>query len=384
MSLPHFTNRVNSSQFLAETEGGAGARALAQLALSDCGAVAALRLNRRDPAKIATVVYGDVVLDEGSPIALAVGKQFEAVLKRDNFARFRESLTRAGRLPDPTNARILDLEAAAVGADAAARSERVRATQAALLQVVQEDPGAPDVLWHPHLIFAAAPRLRVTIIPDFILLRHTATGFRVGEIKAYRDRGAYTGPASLRLARLQAAVEVLALQETLATLGVRNVAELVPAHVDFMLRSRNGFFGVVRRQSTRVAREVERLQRVLATASVRVPLMLSVLPAGATLDTREGFEALPYHYTQQCREHCPLALRCATRARAAGAPAILGDDMAAVLGDALTLTELGGIFEGRIAPSSAGAAILAEAFQSALTAVGYTHTRMVPEIRRAS
>jgi len=382
--LPHDTDGVNSSAHPSDTEGGAGARALAQLALSDCGAVAALRLTRRDPARIAAVVYGDDVLDEGSPIALAVGRQLEAALKRNNFARFRESLERAGRLADPARARILDIDAAVPGSDPAALAERVRRTRDLLLRAARGDPGVPDVLWHPHLTLAVTPTLRVTIIPDYLLLRHTAPGFRIGEVKAYRDRGAYTGITSLRLARLQAAVEVIAVQETLRTLGIRAATELVPTDVDFMLRSRTGFFGVVRPKPARVHREVERVRRAITEATLRLPGLVGALPVGASLDTRAGFEALPYHYTEGCRGHCPLAARCAQRAAAAGQPSVLGDEMDAVMGGALTLTDLDAILGGRIAPLTAEAAAVADAFAHSLTAAGFYRQRPSNEVRRAS
>ena len=353
------------------TEGGSGARALAQLALSDCSAVAALRLTRRDPARVARALYNDTVYDEGSPIALAVGKQLEAALKRNDFERFRESLRRAGRYDDPATIRILDIDASHPGSDPEAIAARTRRTSDVLLRAMRGDPSAPDALWHPHVMLTVSPALKVTIIPDYLLLRHSGAGLRVGEIKAYRDRGAYTGIASLRLARLQAAVEVIAVEDTLRTLGARNVADLVPPAVDFMLRSRTGFFAVVRRRPARVHREVERVRRALAQAIVRVPSVVGAIPAGETLDTRAGFEALPYHYTESCRAHCALAARCAERAAAVGAPAILGDDMAAVLSGAVTLTDLDAILAGRIAPATPEAEAVAQAFAHTLGALGF-------------
>ena len=353
------------------TLGGAGSRAIAQFALSDCPAVTALRMTRRDPALVARAIYGDEIVDEGSRIALAVGRQFESALKRRNFERFRHALDRAGRLTDASSAVIADIDALAPGESASARTERARLTSGFLLRAVRGDQTAPDVLWHPHVALDLG-RFPITIVPDYLLMRHTAPGLRVGEIKAYPDRGAATSIASLRLARLQAGVEVLAVRATLLTLGVRDAESHVTADVDIMLRTRGlGLFGVLRREPARVHREVERLERSISDAVVALPGLVASMPAGITLDQRAGFEALPYRYSEQCRGHCALAQRCGERAVASGNPAILGDHMAASLGGVISLTELDAILAGLQEPRSPEASVLARAYAAALRYTGH-------------
>lgn len=365
------------------TIGGAGSRAIAQIAMSECVALSTLRMTRRDPALAAQVYYGDEIADEGSAIALAVGRQFEATLKRAEFERFRTALHRAGRFDDPASITIADIDDEAPGDSTFARAERERRTRAYLLRAARGETAVPDVLWHPHVTLPMAG-YAVAIIPDYLLLRHTARGLRVGEAKAYRDRGAYTSIASLRLARLQAAVEVLAVREALRSLGVRDLEERVPADVDFMLRSRStGMFAVLRRRPARVHREVERVQRAFADAAMRLPHHLSSLPAGTTLDTREGFESLPYHYSEQCRGHCALAARCAERAARQGDGAVLGDHVATLLGGLVTLHDLDAMLAGRIAPPSPEIAAIVSAFAEALDRTGHHIPTTRPEVRRA-
>ena len=363
--------------------GGAGSRAIAQVALSDCVALSTLRMTHRDPALAARAYYGDEIADEGSPIALAVGRQFETSLERADFERFRFALHRAGRLDDAASITIAEIDAEAPGDTEYARAERVRRTRAYLLRAARGDTTVPDVLWHPHVTLPMVG-FTVTIIPDYLLLRHTAHGLRVGEIKAYRDRGAYTSIASLRLARLQAAVEVLAVREALRSLGVRDVEDRAPAEVDFMLRTRtSGMFGILRRRPTRIHRDVERVQRALAAAMMRLPAHLSSLPAGTSLDTREGFESLPYDYTEECRGHCALASRCAERAARQGNGAILGDHVASLLGGVVTLHDLDAMLAGRMEPPSPEIAAIVDGFADALRRTGHHVETARAEVRRA-
>lgn len=351
--------------------------------MTNCVALSALRMTHRDPALAVRAYYGDEVVDEGSPIALAVGRQFEAALKLSEFGRFRDALHRAGRIDNPESVTIADVDAEAPGDTEVARAERVRRTRAYLLRTARGDTTVPDVLWHPHVTLPMTG-FTVTIIPDYLLLRHTASGLRVGEIKAYRDRGAHTAIASLRLARLQAAVEVLAVREALRSLGVRDIDEMVSADVDFMLRARtSGMFGVLRRRPARIHREVERVQRALADATMRLPHHLSTLPVGTTLDSRQGFEALPYDYSEECRGHCALAARCAERAERQGNGAILGDHVASLLGGVVTLHDLDVMLAGRGVPTTPEAAAIVNAFADALRRTGHQASLPRPEVRRA-
>ena len=155
-----------------------GARGTFQLALNpECGALQAYRLTHRDPARIAEVVLGAGVVDEGSRIALAVGLQFEAVLRRDGFAVLREALAAHGRLHDE-RARVLDIDAEAPGSDDAALAAKVRLTEEALRRHFGGYPTAPDLIWHPRLRLDLAdvvPGGRgggiepITVEPDFLV-----------------------------------------------------------------------------------------------------------------------------------------------------------------------------------------------------------------------
>lgn len=332
----------------APTTKSPGARGLFQLALNpDCGALQAYRLTHRDPALVAEHVLGAGVPDEGSEIALAIGLQFEAVLKKDDFAALVAALVEHGRLAAGA-VHILDIDAAAPGTDAAALAAKVRLTEDALARHAAGDPSAPDLIWHPRLsldlrdvvgpVLGGPAGPPITIEPDLIVTDRprsavrgrTPVPLRPGEVKAIRDRGAWTAAEALRHARLQGAVEVLALRSTLRRLGVAVPATLAPGGADLVLRRRIGMRPSVR--SCRLDAELDTLTRVLGAALADLPSVLAAVPADTALDTPAAFAALPKNYTEHCRDHCALAAHCERLARTHGDAAVLGDEMAALLG----------------------------------------------------
>lgn len=348
------------------TQRSPGARGLFQLVLNpECGTLQAYRLTQRDPALVAEVVLGSPTPDEGSIIALGTGLQFEAVLKKDAFTVLIAALVERGRLA-AGDVRVLDIDVAAPGTDEAALAEKVRLTERALAQHAAGDPDVPDLIWHPRLVLDLrdivsdfAGNALVVIEPDFIVTARprrapraaprSIVPLRPGEVKILRDRGARTAPEALRQARLQSAVEVLALRSTMQRLGVADPTVYVPSGADLVLRRRIGMRPSVR--PCRLDAEIDALERVIRSAAGSLGVVLAAVPAGETLDSAAAFASMPKHFTEHCRDHCALAAQCERQARERGDAAILGDEVAELLG-AMPIPRLLALLTGQAHPSS--------------------------------
>jgi hypothetical protein len=324
--------------------GGAGpdARAIATATLrADCDRLAAVTFSGHDPAMLSAEAYGIPANADQSTLALLGGVQFERGLTREECAAMRALLVERGVLTEHEAgaADVLNVEAHVPGTSPTALSERERLTRHVLSMKLAGASDAPTLVYHPRLRLRVGEQ-SVAIVPDFLIASRRDRQYRPGEAKAFRDRGTVlTNTSALRMARLQAAVEVLALQDTVVSVasevadGVLDatVSDAVPpARFELVLRSRVSSQPSLRRQA--IPHEVEAVRGLLRHASRRVREALARIPAGVDLATREGLDAIPHRFTPECRGHCGLAAACEAQGWARGEPAVLGPTFERAMG----------------------------------------------------
>ncbi|HWG34216.1 MAG TPA: hypothetical protein VN650_08610 [Gemmatimonadaceae bacterium] len=331
-----------------------GARELARMARNPgCDRLAVHGAARIDTAAFARAILGVDVNTHGSPLALANGVAFERVLLRDGAAPLVDLFTGAGWLL-PGSASFVDVSAAHPDIDSASLARREEMTRAFLAQRLRGDPGTPNIIWHARLTLSV-PALEggtVTIEPDCLVASATSGFYTPVEVKSFHDRGPRTDPLDLEKARMQAAVEVLALRDTTlslaAAIGQRfddeALRQLIPDRCGLILRR----FGMrARLQRLNVRRELTLMRRFLAGLRARVDRALTTRASAFTIDTLTGHESIANALREDCRSFCDFASSCEAAARRAGQPIVLGHAMEEAVGAVGTLPRLIALLEGR-------------------------------------
>jgi hypothetical protein len=280
-----------------------------------------------DVDMVAVAASEGVPAREGqSGFAIARGKTFERQLYSDNAVALREDLARAHVLP-AIDVAVHDLRMRMDGGpradltDAATAFANLLTTElrdvALVIAPAMELPGSGFV---PDGRFAIDV---LTVHPDE--RAPGVTTLRVGEIKAYPDRGGYTDAGQLAGARAQAGLYVHVLRTTIAGLGLAQRIEVANDGFLVLANLRGGGASIrpgedLRWQAHHAAANLERLHT--AGASV-------VAPTAATDSVRTA----PTAYDASCVSFCPRARACRRRAEAAGDASALGPDAKRALGD---------------------------------------------------
>ncbi|MCP2310236.1 hypothetical protein [Kitasatospora paracochleata] len=358
MNVSLFGQTESPLQRLAELRGRApqrslDARALAALAANPgCRRRALLDAAGVDKAAIAGRLGRPAPFGQ-SPFAITRGNVFEARLKEDGYAALLEPLRRHLGLP-PEGAEppaVPDLLRRATPAVRAERTRQVLAEAAA-------DPAAWTLLDHPmlRLTVASSPAY---LEPDALVVH----GGRctVVEIKSFPVLDGTADPAKVGAAARQAAVYVLALQQTAAELaGVAASADPYaeqalpgsPEPVVLLVCPRD-FTNRPTAAPVDVRRELATTRRQLARLT-RVEELLAALPPGTTFDleaddsgapTRPpqelaaAVEAVPAAYSPDCISTCELGFHCRAQARCSGVVEQLGRGVRGELGAIRTVGE---------------------------------------------
>lgn len=308
--------------------------------------------NPRCEANVISAVRGvnmaDVVRSEGlpvppneqSPFAIQRGNTFERSLFRDDAARLRQALARAGVLPEGS-AGLLDLRQRRQGGPLRSHDEAVEETEALLRACAASRDGSelPSIVAGPALRLPGKPFLPDGVIVLDALTVHPSrepeadgVTLRVGEVKVYPDRGGLTDSGQLSSTRAQAGIYLHGLRLTLRELDIEGRARA--ADDGFLVLSRPG-----RPLPSVRANEDLRWQAVRAEASFRLlEEMAGRLPAArpdVELDETACVAAVReagMAYESNCAAFCPRADRCIDQALARGDGAGLGDGMARLLG----------------------------------------------------
>ncbi|MFD9124382.1 hypothetical protein [Kitasatospora sp. NPDC059571] len=366
MNVSHLGQSESLAQRLSELRGRAPQRSL------DARALAALAANpgcrRRSLLDAAGVDKAALARQLGrpapfgqSPFAIARGNVFEARLKDDGYAALLEPLRRHLGLPAESAAPLAvpDLLRRSSPAVRAERTAQALAEAAA-------DPDGWHLLDHPmlRLTVAGSPAY---LEPDAVVVHGGRS--TVVEIKSFPVLDGSADPAKVGAAARQAAVYVLALQETAAALagaapaaGPYEAQELPgsPATTVLLVCPKD-FSNRPTAAAVDVRRELATTRRQL-TRMTGVGQLLAALPAGTTFDlapdetgapTRPGeelaeaVETVPAAYSPDCLSACELGFHCRSRARCDDVVDQLGRGVRGELGSIRTVTAALAAAEGR-------------------------------------
>ncbi len=330
-----------------------GARDLAQLARNPgCTRRLVNSAARVDMAKLATTIFGTPVREHGSPQALATGIVFEGILLRDEARRLIDLFTGAGWLTLGVQS-FVDVQAAFPDADAASLAQRETLTRDLIAQKLRGDPTAPAIIWHGRLTLAVTGVASgvVHIEPDCLVASPTDRMYRPVEAKSFRHRGPRTNSSDVANARMQAAVEILALRDTVANIAAATEAPISERELDQLVSDRCGLItrkrvGMTARLSAiTVRREITLMRRLLL--GFRAHVERAVAANTVVLDRRDGQESLPNALRDDCRDFCYLAAACEASARQRGEPIALGSEMQEAIGIVGNIPRLIALLDGR-------------------------------------
>jgi hypothetical protein len=268
-----------------------------------------------------------------SPFAIARGDNFERGLFYNKAERLRAALIEAEVLPKDAF-RFLDLRLRMNGGTRInALDDAIAQTTQFLHELVENAGDAPAIVAGATVRIPKGVMLpEANLIIDALAIR--ADGPKpqliVGEIKTYPDRGGYTDPAELAMARAQAGIYLHALQLVAERESIASAIEL--STVGFLVLSRPGS----NRPSIR-AQEDLRFQAVRAKRGFELlEKAAHEIPSIDQGATNEQLLTTVMHssrsYGESCLSFCDLAPRCFGEALDAGDPIILGEDVQRFLG----------------------------------------------------
>jgi len=276
----------------------------------------------------AAKLLGPVPPGGQSPFAMDVGNRFEHQLRRDDAARLREAVGTALDMESPDAFEVVDLDRQYPWTPDRERTAQLRRQRT--LELLQAS--AANALQRATLVLH--PRFRLEVFgaerdlePDALILgAPPGAEPLVVEIKAFVDHQHRTDLHDLAQTRLQAAVYAVALRRTLAVAGL-DVPRLDDALI--VLRRPGSMFGSAGIEEIR--REIERVERVMATGPHFLVELLAELPDGAVFDDLDTLRGLAVRYVPSfCQSRCGMSLQCRGAAHAASDPAYFGSPVADV------------------------------------------------------
>ncbi|MFD3871355.1 hypothetical protein [Streptomyces sp. NPDC058623] len=305
------------------------ARALAALAANPgCGRRALLDGAGVDKTALAAALGSPASFGQ-SQFAIVRGNSFEAKVKRDGGAELlrlvHERLGGGAEAPGP-DARVPDLTAAGPEGRAARTALALREATAA---------GAWTLLDHPMLALEVAGT-PAYLEPDAVVV-HPDGRWTVVEIKSFPMIDGAADAAKVGAAARQAAVYVLALEQTAGKLAEAEVGHriVLVCPKDFSNLPTAALVDV-RREHAVTRRQLERLTRVEDLAAA-LPEGLCFDPARPAEELDEAVSAVTAAYAPECLAACELAFHCRERSRAAGDPGALGRSVRGELGGLTTV-----------------------------------------------
>ncbi|WP_055587089.1 hypothetical protein [Peterkaempfera griseoplana] len=329
------------------------ARALAALAANPgCRRRALLDAAGVDKAALADRLGSPAPFGQ-SPFAIVRGNVFESRVKADGYAELLLLLQQRLGLPEP-GAAELAVPDLLPRAGTAVRTERTRQ----VLADAAAHRGRWTLLDHPMLCLevAGSPAF---LEPDAVVVRPDGR-WTVVEIKSFPVLDGSADPAKVGAAARQAAVYVLALQQTAAELaGVKpdpdpyaapeglaaapDTAVLLVCPRDFSNRPTAAVVDV-RRELSVTRRQLQRMtgiEQLLEALPEGVGFDLSTdddgSPVRSTGQLGESVAAVPAAYSPDCLSTCELGFHCRQEARCAGAVEQLGRAVRGELGSLRTV-----------------------------------------------
>jgi hypothetical protein len=297
------------------------------------------------------------------------GAQFENHLYADNASVLRETLAPVLGV-EHTSMTVRNLVVEVRGASVAAMTERHRRTQRVLADLVS-GLDVPDLLIQPQLKLTTSSSQADTVFiaPDVLALDRERRVYVPVEVKSFIVRDGVVDRSDRDGARRQAAVQLIALRQELALVGI---ADRLAEHAFFIFATPFGFrpHPAFAEQLPAELREMQRAHAAISEVRQRLRA-LGVIGTVSTADLAELAPRLTVTYQESCVAGCMLATLC--RARSADQPAVLGDAVAEVLGTDISLTRAVELLQGT-APLSAREIRLALALRDAAAIFGWSTT----------
>ena len=254
-----------------------------------------------------------------SPFAIASGNSFEERLKkRSGYSLLVEALAPFVDI-SLDNLRVEDLGDVGRISDAEKwKQARVLRTNEVLTRIASGEPGAPQIVDHPMLTLDLVGS-RVYLEPDALAYR-SGGQLELVEVKSFPIIDRQADPAKVAAMAGQSAVYVLALRETLGSLGFD--PDMVKWSV-ILVAPRN-FGRVPTAHRIPLKKKAQSIRRVLSNVSP-VDELLQALPASFTLDadpqgnqrpdsvarkTALALETIPARYVPSCLSSCDMAGFC--------------------------------------------------------------------------
>lgn len=303
---------------------GLGSRDLGNYLTSPCQRVRLTVAAGVKATAVAATTYGIDVRREPSDIASFNGRRFEYRLLASKGERLKEiycdamagkaRLLGVGGVPvDPSQVEVincdpdddpeaLDVE---IADDGATSGDRV-SNEVLLARTLEFVATAQRHLAEGKIVILLQPTLKLVVNavahylrPDLMVCGPTE--WRIGEIKVYLDRDGETSGIEVASTVRQAAVGVIAARESLAELGVPPIS----SDVDVLFRRHTYAGATITRLNAQA--EVSALNAGIEDAG---RLLVEWSSKGVSLDSPEGVESVPNHYTRSCENGCPLNAAC--------------------------------------------------------------------------
>jgi hypothetical protein len=263
------------------------------------------------------------------------GTLFDTRLTEDRAMRLREALDGVCGITAAT-ATVCDLRRDVPGTRLGALLERNRRTRGILTNLLADRP-VPDILIQPPLQLDWGRQHHSLIIPDALICDRTKQTYHPLEAKGYIAVDGVVAPGDRASLRLQAAVQIVALELELSRLDPG--CSVVPRAL-LVVATPFGFHPA--------PAILEDLGAEVTAVQMALRVMARVASRLATVDharpLRETLTRLPIHYQEQtCLTSCALMEVCRCRAGVRGA---LGDDAARLFGEDLDLARVIGLVSG--------------------------------------
>ena len=289
---------------------------------------------------VRNVRMADVARAEGlepsfgqSEFALGRGNQFENSLFDNGGERILHSLVAKEVLLEDASG-LVDFRLRANGGPRLTSLDTAIEETSNFLTRLAENPSDRSL---PAL--AAAPTLRIprgillpeaVLIIDALAIRYDSDvpELVVGEIKTYPDRGGYTSQGELAVARAQAGVYVHGLDVVCQNLGIADALRV--RRDGFLVLTRPGSNWPAVRPNEDLAYQAERARHgfeLLERAAELLPADVWADSDGPTPELVEAVIGADTAYSESCLSFCDRAPGCYQRARDAGDPIILGEEV---------------------------------------------------------
>jgi hypothetical protein len=320
-----------------------GARGLILLSRSTCEWLAAIVADRLDEREFFARVTGEQYAgDYGlQRSATQRGIRFERRLYASDAAELRRILSPLCGVPAAKM--IVKRFPLPGGGDVVqARQFNLDATRQ-IMRELRDGGVVPHLILQPQLQLPIDEREVRYISPDFMLLLGEGTnwGYLCGEIKSNIVEEGRSAPSDRQRARLQGAVEILALQSELGLVGMAGDTD---NRAIFIYSSPYGLAPappVIERLDAEIyeiRRAVARLRAILSR--------LRELRQGRDTPLEDMLPDLTPSYVENCSDYCLLASVC--KQRVIGRAQALGDSASTLLGYNTDLARLALLLNNRI------------------------------------